>query len=164
MWYSIDLKEAVHRHLHIIKHLQEIQWPISYTWGKGYHLEGAWQAWEEDQCELNQVMEVPSINTNWGMKGLRARLKEKYFGIPVDKMLDMNWLVGQLLPGLHQKQADGGDFAPLLYSGETPTCAVDPALESSKQEKHAGWSRSGGGSQKWSEEWSTFVARTDWEN
>jgi len=47
---------------------------------------------------------------------------------------------GQLYPGLHQKQhgqqVKGGDSAPLLRSGETPTGVLCPALEPSAQERH----------------------------
>ena len=46
----------------------------------------------------------------------------------------------QLQPGLHQKQhgqqVEGGDSAPLLHSGETPSGVLPPALGSSAQEIH----------------------------
>jgi len=47
---------------------------------------------------------------------------------------------GQQYPGLHQKkrvqQVKGGDFAPLLCSGETPSGVLRPALEALAQESH----------------------------
>jgi len=47
---------------------------------------------------------------------------------------------GQPYPGLHQKQhgqrGEGGDSAPLLRSGETPSGVLQPALEPSAQEGH----------------------------
>ena len=46
----------------------------------------------------------------------------------------------QPYPGLHQKQrgqqAEGGDSAPLLHSGETSPGVLCPALETSAQERH----------------------------
>jgi len=47
---------------------------------------------------------------------------------------------GQLYPGAHPKktgqQAEGGDSAPLLCSGETLPGVLHPALEPSAQETH----------------------------
>jgi len=47
---------------------------------------------------------------------------------------------GELYRGLHQKkhdqQAEGGDSAPLLHSGETPPGVLRSALEPSVQEGH----------------------------
>jgi len=47
---------------------------------------------------------------------------------------------GQLYPGLHQEkrgqQAEGGDSAPLLCSGETTRGELHTALEPAEQESH----------------------------
>ena len=46
---------------------------------------------------------------------------------------------GQLYPELHQEcgqQVEGSDSAPLLWSGETPSGVLCPALEPSAQERH----------------------------
>jgi len=61
---------------------------------------------------------------------------EKDLGILEDEML----YISQLYPGLYQKecgqQGEGGDSAPLLRCGHTPSGILHPALKPPSQDRH----------------------------
>ncbi|PKU35600.1 proteinase-activated receptor 2 [Limosa lapponica baueri] len=89
------------------------------------------------------------LHLGWGKPWYQYRLREegiesspakKDLAVLVEEKLAMRcWTIctrspeGQPYPGLHQKkhgqQVEGGDFAPLLCSGETSPRVLHPAVE-----------------------------------
>jgi len=73
-------------------------------------------------------------------EGIESSPEEKDLGVLVDEKLDMSEQCVLAAHGLHQKkhgqQGEGGDSAPLLHSGVTPSGVLRPALEPSAQERH----------------------------
>jgi len=86
----------------------------------------------------------PTINTGWGMKGLRAALRRRTWGSggwKIRHYLPMctRSTKKQPYPGLHPQncgqQGNGGDSASLLCSCETPPRVLHPALEPTAQDR-----------------------------
>jgi len=94
---------------------------------------------------LNVGQGSPKHKDRLGGEWIESSPEEKDLGVLVEEKLNMTWQYvlspeGQPYPGLHQdkrgQQVEGGDSAPLLYSGENPLGVLCPALEPSAQERH----------------------------
>ena len=127
----------------------------SSNWGKEYHTEVPWKAWEVGQCEPHEVkegeVEVPtpgsgqlavSVQAGWWTEwdqpcgegpGDTGGWKRRY-----EPAMCACSSESQLYPGLHKKkcgqQVKVGDAPPLHCSGEILRGVLHPALKSSVQD------------------------------
>jgi len=102
------------------------------------------------------------LHLGWGNPKYRYRLgrewiesspEEKDLRVLVDKKLNMTWqhalaaqkancTLGCISSSVGSRAREGGDSAPLLYSGATRPGILHPALEPSAQDTWTCWSRS----------------------
>ena len=116
-----------------------------------------WNSWSSTRpsaksCTCTGV--TTSINTGWGMKGLRAALLRRAWGYWWMKTWTWVWAAGW-----------GRGFcpsAPLCWDPFGSPVSSSGAL--SKGQTWTCWSGAGGGPQKWSEGWNTSPRRKGWES
>ena len=163
----------------------QVEWCSWHARGKGCYPEGPGQAWEVDLCQPHEVQQgqVQVLYLGWGNakykdgligEWLESSPEEKDLRVSVDERLSINWqcvLAAQKanrILGCIKRSVNNWSREMLL-----PLYSVlwDPAWGTasiagapSTKKTWSCWSRSRGGPQRWSQDWSTSAVRTSWES